>query len=88
MRFFKVLEDIPNKYFKKLEIKQGDVILKSKYYCQGVICATSTQKTKHFDNFGYNFLEMLIDNKIRFLTNKELNKLRPHLTKQMLEHDL
>lgn len=88
MRFFKTKKDFRSAW--GLHTLPKDTILSvSNYYNQVVIVSNGHEKTEFTWLFSKQWLfDCLMDGDIRFLTKKELNKIRPHLTKEQLKHDL
>lgn len=85
MRFFKAKQDIP--YLNGI-IEKGRVLSSSKYYKNVVIVSDGTEKTKLTWMSKIGLFELFLTEKIKPLTKKELNKIKPHLKKEQLESDL
>jgi len=87
MRFYKVLAE---KVYIGLGqyLFEGDVFYLSYYYNGIVVVATPTVRTRFTFYSNRHVKELFLSGDIEKLTPQELNKIRPHLTKKMLEHGL
>lgn len=85
MRFLKVLKDINTRYDI---IRQGEIICFSKYFRWIVVISDGKQKTRHIYSTDKIKLHLILEGKLRFLTDKELNKIKPHLRKEHFNIDL
>lgn len=88
MRFFKVLNTIPSKWNKFCKLEKDDIILYSKYFKQLVICSDGKKKTLFKYKSGYDLLNEICDGNLTLLTEKELEKIKPHLRKEVFKNDL
>ena len=66
----------------------GEVFCISLYYNSLVVVATPTNKTRFPFSWMISVVELLVSDNVEKLTPQELNKIRPHLTKKMLQYDM
>ncbi len=80
MRFFKVLVPFG-------ELVEGDVICISALHRGVVKIATPTEKTKHYPYIfnGRRESDIFVNEYVTRLDNRSLLKLRPHISKEVLE---
>lgn len=87
MRFYKVTEDIVDIGFTQ-KLNQGEILCLSRYYNGIVVVATSNSRTKFPLYSPRAIVELFRMDSVEKLTPQELNKIRPHLTKKMLQYDM
>lgn len=87
MRFFRAIEDLEGLSFHKTTIEKGSVICFSKYFDWDVLVSDGTQKTEFIWMSGEKSLESILNGKLIPLTQKELDKIKPHLKKEHFGRD-
>jgi hypothetical protein len=88
MRFFRVLQNSGASPWRNDVLNEGDIICFSTYFDGIVVVSNGRDKTKHFWTTDRWKLNLLLSKKIISLTEKELNKIRPHLKKEHFNRDL
>lgn len=90
MRFYKATEDIDiSSYYPKGKVlKKGRIICFSEYFTCGVLISDGTEKTSFLWKSTTSLMEHVLDGKLTPLTQKQLNKIRPHLRKEHFGVDL
>ena len=87
MRFYKVIKDTIDIGFNQI-LQKGEVLCLSRYYNGIVVVATSNSRTKFPLYYPRAIVELFRMDSVEKLTPQELNKIRPHLTKKMLQYDM
>ncbi len=88
MRFYKVLCNTSTSAFKHNTINEGEIVCFSFYFKGVVVISDGKQKTRHLYSTDRYKLNLILSDKVTPLTEKELNKIRPHLKKEHFNKDL
>ena len=88
MRFYKTTQPAKLSPYSTDILKQGVVICISKYFKHCVVYPSVTEKTFMCYSRDEYLLEHIIEGKLTPLTQKELNKIKPHLRKEHFGRDL
>jgi len=88
MRFFRAEESFEMGIYRKTMVQKGRVVCFSNYFTWTVLVSDGDEKTKFLYGGSYGALELFIEGKLVPLTEKELNKIKPHLRKEHFGRDL
>ena len=88
MRFYKVLQNTKANAWTTDLLNEGDIICFSAYFKQLIVVSNSREKTKFLYSPDRWRLNLILSEKVRPLTQKELNKIKPHLRVEHLKYDL
>ena len=88
MRFYKVLQNTTTSTWRDDIIFKNDIICFSRYFHQLVVVSDGLKKTRFLYSPDKWRLNLILSEKVRPLTQKELNRIKPHLKVEHLKYDL
>ena len=88
MRFLKTAQSTKLSPYSTKTLKEGTIVSISKYFKHCVVYPSVTEKSFMYYAWYKYLLELILDGKLLPLTEKELDKIKPHLRKEHFGIDL